>query len=367
MARGTLSPVQFLASLLPGLRDFRTPFAVGSIWAAVVLFLVEPRLDDLQHWSAVKNIAAALNGLPSGVVLAVAAFAVYVCGTIVETIQQRLWAATFGRSDAVSWVRTSRVLKATPLRGLARALLDSTMRPNVAAERHIQSALRERMMGVPTVALRAFPINVVLDEFPLAAIRYSKQAPDQFQQYDRLGAEAQFRLNVAPSLLALFCCLGVALPRWPGVVVLCVGLLVSYLLLSEGVRLTHRADEMLASAVYFDYTSVPVLDGLQKQVEAARKIGGRASSAPQLLALVLNYLEDRELVEELQMYVSRLRHPSQQERSRILINSAAVAARDLRPDGFFNDYVQGLVRAGEITIGDGVDERTATPEQLPED
>jgi hypothetical protein len=47
------------------------------------------------------------------------------------------------------------------------------------------------------------PASLVEAELDLAALRLSKDSPDQFQQYDRIASEAEFRHGLALPAFAL--------------------------------------------------------------------------------------------------------------------------------------------------------------------
>ncbi len=76
----------------------------------------------------------------------------------------------------------------------------------------------------------------------------------------------------------------------------------------QGLSRHHRADELLASAIYFGYASTPLLDSLAASVAALPR--DRRDPQAHDIGYVLMFIHNRGLTELFIQTYSRYRHPS---------------------------------------------------------
>jgi hypothetical protein len=167
-----------LASLLPGLRQVRTPLAVGYIWLLILWYI----FGDYALSEASRNLFSGIFELSAllgkGAVLAAITFTAYLIGTITK-----LYSPTV-------LLRTILSLRLQFSRGQIPALPESVWRAIWD--------LRERQ-GLTKTASKD-EIKSVLEEALLQRhdLRTKLLISDKelFGEYDRLEAEAEFRANV---------------------------------------------------------------------------------------------------------------------------------------------------------------------------
>lgn len=296
--------LSFLASILPGVRDLRVPFAVGALWATVLLVLGAPHYEAISNYAIVTSLAPAWTLLPASVLIAAASFATYLLGLLAVGAQGFLMprAAIY---SLVILPNRSRVW-----------IFDSFpfKRPSERAHIVISDSIQGRLLPISTALASLFPENLVINEFEMAAVKLSKEAPDQYQQYDRVQAEAEFRMHIAMPLIAFGIVIGMMLPTAEGLLLLAASLAGAVGLAIQGARQADRADELLATALYFGYTSTPVLDNLINRAEL--ELNAFAQSFPKVdkdeihSAWLCDYLADRSLLQQAHRLISRYRHPS---------------------------------------------------------
>jgi hypothetical protein len=111
----------------------------------------------------------------------------------------------------------------------------------------------------------------VIDEFDLAASSLSSKSPEQFQRFDRLRAEYEFRNAMWLPVLALSTVLAIGLPAPQGYVALVAGCTLSVLLKSQAIEKRRRANATLAESIYSNNAAPPVLTELEAIFVELRK------------------------------------------------------------------------------------------------
>jgi len=94
------------------------------------------------------------------------------------------------------------------------------------------------------------------------------------------------------------------------VIVIAVALVPTCALAVQGLRQHHDADELLAAALYFGYSSTPMLSSLE--TSAKSRIRGKTEAERRDFDFVwlLRFLYDRDLQNLLGITISQARHPS---------------------------------------------------------
>ena len=235
-----------LTSVLPGLREVRTPLTAGVIWLLVVWLVVAPRMPEN---------AAELQGVPrdlwrlsewAGRPATVAALSVvaYVVGLLSEALSNRL--VPVGNVLHRTWIRplSPGVMGEQRVETVYRAAVVQRLYERIRSDEAIQAQLRRVLAETPasvkvgTIPGTDLPYFEVHDVFDLDA--YEKQAwddiyiarfnligkePELDAATDRQESEAEFRLGITLPLTALVVLLAVRWEPWflvvlPGCVVL---------------------------------------------------------------------------------------------------------------------------------------------------
>jgi hypothetical protein len=237
-----------LASLLPGLREVRTPLAVGYLWLLVTWLLSADKVPRIRPEggglvSAFFDLESLLGG---GAVLAAVSFTAYLIGALLSL----------------------------PLEGRVATRLLDAIRPNVKDAGGGQDEFQElviKLQGMVnqhqaqlgpdkvrrfTAALAQFPSREGLRTRLLVA------SESLYGEYDRLSAEAAFRVNIAPPLVALSWIVGLQ----AGFVWTLVGTALSALLAYQGVRRGILSGEILRRAVGAGVIELPVAADIKQAI-----------------------------------------------------------------------------------------------------
>lgn len=181
-----------LTSILPGLREVRTPLSLGYLWLACAWAIFGGETARSRSpFGAMRTLWELGEYLGHGPLLGVATFVAYLTGSILEVNPQRLWQFG-GRPD---WITdTLNRWRASPaMKWLRFPALSAT------TEKDLLIAVFKRRSDVGQAeASQVF--NTILGEVRQLATRLQAANADLFNKYDRLLAEATFRFNVAPAL-----------------------------------------------------------------------------------------------------------------------------------------------------------------------
>jgi hypothetical protein len=267
--------VNIFASLLPGLRDLRAPLAGGALWIAVLAEIAFPRRAAIESalstewrlWASLsQNLASQLIVLP---------FVCYIVGLIgaslfnglVKVVSSQLrkwvkrgrvetWAVrSSGQPQPESFARWFYRKSRTLRRSTATAL-------SVEGRARLDLVIRNSLAVAPEGIARLFPAAVITRDLPATLLQLSKEAPDQFQQIDRLRGEVEFRIAVAFPLFFFVALVSLGGPWW--VVPL---LLVPVGLAWPSLRIRQESNDLLITAAYLGYVEPPVLSAVRTALE----------------------------------------------------------------------------------------------------
>jgi hypothetical protein len=222
-----ISGVQMLASLLPGLRDVRTPLAVGFLWFFTVwLFFGGRLLDQLPVDSPIRaNFLDLSNFFGTGAAVAAVSFSAYLFGSVV-TFDPDSMPIRF----AGSWVA---LRKRTDV---SLELMDHLNREltKYGEVRNHPEARFDQLL--PTDDLRARLLVV---------------SQGMYDEYDRLEAEATFRVNVSIPMVAFAVILSATTPdhAWRTKLATIVLLALAIMIFAQGVRKHRLSQSVLMRAV----------------------------------------------------------------------------------------------------------------------
>lgn len=259
-----------LASLLPGIRDLRTPLAAGYIWICVLWVALGSHAPPREEMTGLADKTLDLLGsLPNTVSLAALTFVAYLIGA---SINSSTW--PISQLNRLS-LRTESLTTARPL--LIQRI------ENVLTERQEQVQLPLYVVGRKL----CYSIDAALDsleyrrklveqleidslrELEITALALSgKDGGGFYDTYDRKQSEAEFRMSVAIPITALAVAtvvvfliqtnqsvVGTALTLLAGflVVVLAVGLFL------QGARLQSDASSTLIQLIHLGEATPPTL------------------------------------------------------------------------------------------------------------
>ena len=255
----------FLASVLPGLREARTPFIVGALWVAAILVAVPLFPDALLQSNFATHVKQVIGGLPSTIQLGALTFTAYLLGILTESLANGLTDALRAAPLVVRRLGVGR----SPFRDLRAATTRRRLGPGAAGV--VMDAMRDRFPRA-SEEKRHQLASAVLADFDLAARRLNGDEKESARhgEYSRLIAEAELRAGISLPLLLMVCLAGIQLPPGQGLVLSAVGLVASALLILQGAGRRQEADRYLAQAIYLRWTSTPLLEQLEAELKAPR-------------------------------------------------------------------------------------------------
>jgi hypothetical protein len=271
-----------LASLLPGLRDLRTPLATGYMYFLLVfLWLGRGRLLPDQPNNKLLERIYDLSDLggPAARVTALS-FAAYLVGSIfvVRQIDRPRWlvrvlgAGEVNRSTRLYlWIEQQVTTLESSDLGASR-LMDRGDIPELfkhelrAALADVQSDPVPQIQSMSKVerehylehrALTSALNSALLSEHEALVTRMQIERETLFNDYDRLRSEAELRLSIFVPLTALAITAAV---QWNPPAL--IGLLIPLILLAQAIRMQARADERVQQALMTGVISSPTIDQL---------------------------------------------------------------------------------------------------------
>jgi hypothetical protein len=229
-----------LASLLPGLREVRTPLAVGYLWLLVTWLQFADRVPRLRPEGGrlVPALFDLENLLGHGAVLAAASFLAYLIGALLSL----------------------------PLEGRVATRLFDAIRPDVRDSRGARDEYQEVLFQLQVLVNKnqaglgddlAQELSRDLARIPSREdlrIRLLVASESLYGEYDRLSAEAAFRVNIAPPLVTISWLVGLQAGFGWGL----AGTVLSAFLAYQGVRRRNLSDEILRRAVVAEVIQLPV-------------------------------------------------------------------------------------------------------------
>jgi hypothetical protein len=297
-----------LVSLLPGLRDLRTPLAAGYVWLLAAWVAVEPwiplRPEDDTVLGSAYRAGRAVSIAALGVALSFAAYLVgtlstsllsgplrrrfggdslnpqsqsalrqvaragreqlvltlSLSGTDVDHFFEEQFASPEDSKEPSGWLRWVRRNLFPPPEKDQRAtqVLLTADTAGVSSPLDLRDVERERLLA----AAISRDLNVV------ATTRLLGRDQELYIVVDKNRAEADFRLGVVPPLLALAVAISVRSPGLVAAVVLAVGVLVSWALVVEARRSGRDANEILLDSIVDGRVPAPSLDRAEKRAAA---------------------------------------------------------------------------------------------------
>jgi hypothetical protein len=254
------------ASLLPGLRDLRTPLAVGLLWIANLWAWFGHLVPDASDASGLIGQLYRLNGVfGTAVLITILSFAGYVLGLLVSSLHldwrpvryilPRFMQPLSWQSGTVMDRRYREAIRRAEIAGVEQGQMDQFLTGAIGSDgrtRNVEADIR------------------------LIAMRLQGSQKDIYDDYDRFRSEAEFRRSIALPLSALIVSIVLNLdgmpywlPRlaWPAAVLLLVALhLLSWRKLREGNDLIIQS--LLSGQV--ESPTIEALDGAAAEAMALK-------------------------------------------------------------------------------------------------
>ncbi|WP_410616469.1 hypothetical protein [Amycolatopsis sp. lyj-109] len=232
-----------LTSLLPGVREVRTPVASGFAWLLVGWLAIA---DHLPRSRPAQHVFATLWELGSyvgkGGLLVVVSFAAYLLGAFLEVDPMHLWE----HGGRPQWINR--------LRDLARrGRFDRTGVYPLSGQ--TQRDLHEFAAEGNEPDAAEHPVSYlasgIMREERQLATRLQAANVDLYNRYDRALAEATFRINVTPPLVVLAVVLvwGSGAGPWLAGAITAAAGLAGVLFFRQGLRCAIRSRDIIVQAV----------------------------------------------------------------------------------------------------------------------
>jgi len=252
-----------LASLLPGLRDIRTPLTVGYLWLVTGWLIWGDKFPDSRP--AGHGVVAELFDLNDllgrGASIAAVSFVAYVLGALLSTSAEGGWA----------------------LKLLDRGPFPDASRTRQEYENYLDYQLEEKAMRrareVVRVRAQDDVARALIEDGPTSTMESARHASiadlrvrllvanqELYGEYDRFMAEASFRLNLFAPLIALGILVSSDLGWWVGVLAACIA---TALLLQGSMRLTEAVTVIRRAVVaqVFVHPLTAVLDAEAERLD----------------------------------------------------------------------------------------------------
>jgi hypothetical protein len=216
-----------LASLLPGLRDLRGPLAVGYTWLIVLWLFFADKVPHERpaNGNAIAKLFDLGDLLGPTVVLAAVSFVAYMLGSFM-----------FLDTGGALISSLQRFVLRTPTARRTRLELRDWAREHDLPSRYLDAIFRGTEIRRLEAKLRVANADIYGD-------------------FDRLKAEAELRLNVAPAIIALSIALGLELAWY-----YMFGIGLAFALAWQGLLRLRAGQEVILQALMAEIFTVKALD-----------------------------------------------------------------------------------------------------------
>lgn len=128
---------------------------------------------------------------------------------------------------------------------------------------------------VPVDAALQYPVEAVIDRLDVTSLQLWHSAPTQYQEYDRLRAEAAFRVGVALPLAAASLIGGVLISGVLGFSIGAIGLLGAFVMVIQARVLDHRRDVLMATVISQGLVHDSLLESVVAELERLKLPSGK--------------------------------------------------------------------------------------------
>jgi hypothetical protein len=285
-----------IASLLPGLRDLRTPLAAGYLWIVGLWLLIHQHVPKTvgNATGPIRSLYELGNIVGSTASLAALTFVAYIIGSLLSfrlgtttnsvfRVLVKMWTGGalpvdlsnmlqifFNGALAGQALRELSVLLSGRFREAGPYLQQDDLR-EILLNRDLslnRSSDLRRISDADTFEdlIRAYQFAII-DELSAVGIQLQARNRDFWDTYDRLQSEAHFRLAVSPPMVVIFCTLAAESGQFLWLALLVIPII----LISSSIRTSIVASSTLIQAIALKMVEPPILEQLTEEI--ARKKG----------------------------------------------------------------------------------------------
>ncbi|MEV5240165.1 hypothetical protein AB0K89_13805 [Streptomyces cinnamoneus] len=261
-----------LASLLPGLREIRTPLVAGYIWLVTVWLAVERNIPNRQQAHGhLRQLYILTDFFGKSIILTVITFLAYLLGTLLQvralSVLRPILRYRVRRQKDIHGRDSLEELSSS--RGLLGWRLLLTGPASDTLTRYVHTRIQQ---AVPESAgkwlrVESFRAKEILtSDLDQVRTRLFAANADLYGESDRKASEADLRANVAAAGGTLSVVLAWKVdPLW------LLLLPVSGILLVRAVSLARQANDMLVQAVVTELVRSPQLEQYLEEVQEQQK------------------------------------------------------------------------------------------------
>ncbi|MFD8228638.1 hypothetical protein ACFV16_31380 [Streptomyces massasporeus] len=257
-----------IASLLPGIREIRTPLVTGYIWLISLWLIAGSAIPGRgQAQGKIRQIYSFTDFFGKSAILAAITFAAYLLGTLLEVkavsalspilwIRREVQRDIYGRQAWEELTQPHRILKFRPL---------LTKPASKTLERYVHNRVQgtapenaEKWFGKESFRAQ----EILATDLDQVRTRLFAVNTDLYGESDRKASESDVRANVALAGAFLSVVLSLNFSLWWLLL-----LPVSAILLVRGISLARQANDMLVQAVVTELVKSPALEQYLEGVE----------------------------------------------------------------------------------------------------
>lgn len=237
--------MNLLASVMPGFREARIPLTIGALWIVAAYLFLGPVWDTVSATvPGLVWLTDQIGEVPPVYVVGGVAFAAYLVGLALQPL------SVLGARWILGPLYRMQYADSYPDGKLQRAFFRFVRRRVDVSEYlgPVGDAVMQVYVtaGLPASMALHYPNERVVGNFDATALQLWKSNPDQYQEYDRLRAERDFRRGVWLPLSAVGTALAILLPWWIGGLVMLGGLALLY----QSWGTDHRRVVLMANAMF---------------------------------------------------------------------------------------------------------------------
>jgi hypothetical protein len=278
-----------ITNLLPGLRDLRTPLAVGYLWLVALWLVLYKHLPKSIGTARgpMKSLYELGDFVGKGVVLAAATFVAYLLGSLLVR-PPRTWLNAkadqkddeAGKDDdKFDWVwiylldghiADSAILQLRSFVDNKLREVEDVMHPwlhrRILEARELPIIQKDDDPYATILNLRSAYVSSILEDQDLVGMQLQARNRDLWETYDRKTAESHFRYGITWPLIAIIAIISLQ-SSWFWLFLL----IIPVWLLTLAWRLNLEAKATLIQAIITGLVVPPILEDLDKGVKKRRE------------------------------------------------------------------------------------------------
>jgi hypothetical protein len=277
-----------LTSLLPGVRDLRTPLAVGYMWLIALWISLHKYLPETIDTAKgpMKSLYELGDFVGKGIVLTACSFVAYMLGSLVVRPLRLGFHAKANEKDEdaekdskfdwlLYFVFDGNIADSTLMQ--LRSFVDSRLREvqdvmlpwfqrGILEPRKLPIVQKDGATSAPILNLRSAYVASIIDDLELVGIQLQAKNRDFWDTYDRKTAEAQFRYGIFWPMVAV-----IGVISWQSSWWWLFLLIIPAWFFLLAARLTLEVKATLVQAIIVGLVVPPILEDLDKAVKNRRE------------------------------------------------------------------------------------------------